>query len=127
MQTNTIRTTNDRIPVGQLAWGVVLLVIGVLAFTDAMDVWDVGEIWRLWPLALIAIGFAGEFDALRLRKSDGSFILIAIGVWQLAATQRFLGLRYGSAMPLGIAIVGLGLILHALIDVPRTKEIDREQ
>lgn len=125
MQTNTLST--HRIPAGKLAWGLTLLVFGVVAFTDAIDLWNVGSIWRFWPLALIAAGLAGEFDALRLRKSDGSFILIAIGVWQLAATQHFLGLRYGSALPLGIAIAGLGLILHALVDVPAAEESDRER
>ncbi len=124
MQTNTL--TTNRIPAGKLAWGLTLLVLGVVAFLDAIDLWNVGNLWRLWPLALIALGLAGEFDALRLRKSDGSFIIIAIGVWQLAASQHFLGLRYGSAMPLGIAIAGLGLILHALVDAPAAKETDRE-
>lgn len=75
---------------------------------------------------LILVGGASEVDALRQRKSDGSFILIAIGVWMLAATQRFLGLRYGSAMPLAIAIVGLGLMVHALVDVPTKKENDHD-
>jgi uncharacterized membrane protein HdeD (DUF308 family) len=125
MQTNTITTKG--IPLGKFAWGLVLLVAGLVAFTDAIDLWNPREIWRFWPLALIAVGIAGEVDALRQRKSNGSFIILAVGVWQLAATQRFLGLHYGSAMPLGIAVVGLGLILHALIDVPRTKENDRDE
>jgi cell wall-active antibiotic response 4TMS protein YvqF len=125
MQTNTI--TPNRFPVSKLAWGLLLLVVGAVSFTDGIDLWNPREIWRFWPLALIAVGIAGEVDALRLRKSDGSYIILAIGVWQLAATQRFLGLHYGSAMPLGIAVVGLGLILHALIDIPAPKENDRDE
>jgi hypothetical protein len=118
---------DNRIPAAKLGWGLTLLTIGVLAFLDTIDLIEVNDIWRLWPLALIVVGLTGEVDALRVRKSDGSFIVLAIGIWQLAATQRFLGLHYGSAMPLGIAVVGLFLVLHALIDIPASKENARDR
>lgn len=121
-----INSPGNRISAGKLAGGIVLLVIGIVGFTDAIDLWDAWEVWRLWPLALIFVGVASEADALRQRRSGRGFILIAVGVWMLASTQHFFGLRMGSAMPLGIAIAGLGLVLHALVDLPQTKENDRE-
>jgi hypothetical protein len=111
---------------GRLAAGIALLLLGVVGFTDAIDLWEPREVLRYWPLALILVGAASEADALRQRRSGGGFVLIAVGVWMLAATQHLFGLRFGSAMPLGIVIVGLGLVLHAIVDVPRKKENDRE-
>jgi len=116
-------TTTTPVSAGRLVFGIVLVAVGVLAFVDAIDVWEPREIWRYWPVALIIIGLSNEIDALRTRRGDGGYVLVAIGVWMLAATQEFLGLTYTTAFPLGIAVVGLGMILHALVGVePNKKE-----
>jgi hypothetical protein len=78
----------------------------------------VRDVVRFWPALLIFIGVSSEVDALRQRQSGGGYIVAAIGVWMLAANQHLFGLSHRSAMPLGIAVVGLGLILHALVDAP---------
>lgn len=109
---------NNKIPLGKLAFGIVLLLVGTLAFTDYLDMLDVRDIVRFWPALLIFIGVSSEIDALRERKSGGGYIIAAIGVWLLFATQHFFGLTHRTAMPLGIAVVGLGVILHALVDAP---------
>ena len=111
-------TTDGRVPMGKLALGVALLLVGVLSFSDYIDVLDLREIWRFWPVLLIFIGASSEFDALRQRKPGGGYILVAIGVWMLVANHHWFGLTHRTAMPLGIAVAGLGLILHALVDVP---------
>ncbi len=121
MDNRTIDTTTNsdaRIPMGKLALGVVLLVVGVLSFTDYMDLVDLREIWRFWPVLLIFIGISSEVDSLRQRKTGGGHILAAIGVWMLVANHRFFGLNHRTAFPLAIAVVGLGVILHALVDAP---------
>lgn len=109
---------NNKIPFGKLAIGIVLLLVGVLGFTNFLDVFDVRDIVRFWPAVLIFIGVSSEIDALRERKSDGGYIIAAIGVWLLFANHHFFGLTHRSALPLGIAVVGLGVILHALVDAP---------
>lgn len=109
---------DQRISLGKLAFGIALLLFGILSFTDVLDLIDLREIWRWWPAVLIFIGLSSEIDSLRARKSDGGYILVAVGVWMLAANLHWFGLRMRSAMPLGIAVVGLGVILHALIDAP---------
>jgi Domain of unknown function (DUF5668) len=113
------RQMDNRIPLGKLALGIVLLLVGILAFTDIMDMVELREIWRYWPVFLIFIGVSSEIDAFRERKSGGGGAIVAgIGVWFLFGNLHIFGLTRGTAMPLGIAVVGLSLILHALIDAP---------
>lgn len=120
---NDITTTTPaaeepaRVPAARLVFGIVLFAIGVLAFVDAIDLWEVREVWRYWPVLLIVLGISKEIDVFRTRKGDNGVVLIAIGVWMLAATQKFLGLDYASAFPIGIAVAGMGIILHALAGV----------
>ena len=121
---NDTITTPTHVPVRRLVFGIILFAIGVLAFVDAIDLWEPRELWRYWPLILIVIGVTNEADTLRTRRGDGGggYILVAAGVWMLAATQEFLGLDYFTAFPLGIAVAGLGVILHALVGVESKKE-----
>jgi hypothetical protein len=109
---------NNQIPLGKLALGIVLLLVGVLSFTDYLDVYDVRDIVRFWPALLIFIGVSSEIDSLRQRQGGGGYIVAAIGVWLLFANQHFFGLTHRTAMPLGIAVIGLGMIVHALVDAP---------
>ncbi|MDP9192553.1 MAG: DUF5668 domain-containing protein [Acidobacteriota bacterium] len=114
----TQTVTENRIPLGKLAVGIVLLLVGLLSFTDYMEMFEFREIWRFWPVFLIFIGVSSEIDSLRQRTSGGGYIVAAIGVWMLVANHHFFGLNHRTAFPLGIAVVGLGVILHALVDAP---------
>ncbi|HEX8409444.1 MAG TPA: DUF5668 domain-containing protein [Thermoanaerobaculia bacterium] len=119
-------TTNmpdeQRLPMGKLAVGIGLLAIGILGFTDAIDIWEPDELWRFWPLILIFVGVANEADALVRRRGSGGYVLIAIGTWLLIGNNEYFGLDHGSAIPVAIAIVGLGLITHALIGVQKANK-----
>ena len=114
----TPTVTENRIPLGKLAVGIVLLLVGLLSFTDYLEMFEFREIWRFWPVFLIFIGVSSEIDSLRQRTSGGGYIVAAIGVWMLVANHHFFGLNHRTAFPLGIAVVGLGVILHALVDAP---------
>jgi len=122
MYSETLSSNGKKISAGKLVVGLVLLVVGVATFLEAVDLWDSGSLWSYWPLILIAIGGANEIDAIRRRKSDGSYVLLGIGVWMLAGSFGLFGLSFGEAMPLAIVVVGLGVLLHAIIDVPGTQE-----
>ena len=114
------------ISVEKLIIGLALVAVGVASFLGAIDVLDFTNIWRLWPLAFIVIGLASEVEALRKRKSDGGWILIAIGVWLLASTRGILGLTYRTAFPLAVVIAGAFLVLHAIFDAPVAEEKEKE-
>jgi hypothetical protein len=118
MHTMTINDKEPRIPAGKLALGLVLLAFGVATFLEAVDLWDSGPLWSYWPLILIAIGGANEIDAIRRRRSDGSYVLLGIGIWMFAGAFRVFGLSYGQAFPIALIVAGLGVVLHAVIDAP---------
>jgi hypothetical protein len=73
---------------------------------------------KLLGILLIALGLSHEIDAIRHRRRQSGYILLAVGVWMLIGTQHFFDLSVRSAFPIGIVVVGLGVLLHALIDPP---------
>ena len=109
-------------PIHKLIVGLVLIAAGALAFTDAIDLWNPRVIWRLWPLGMILLGLSSEAEALIARRDSGGSLLIGIGVWMLAGTQHMFGLSYRTGFPLGLAIVGLFMALHAVVDRPQPKK-----
>lgn len=111
-----------RIAAGKLIFGLILLAIGILTFADFTNMIDYGQIWRFWPVLLIVAGVSNEIEALRQRRHSGGFIMIAVGFWMLVAQTRIFGLHYRSAFPLALTIVGLGIIVHALVDLPRPRK-----
>jgi len=115
---NTSINERPRIPVGKLVVGIVLLSLGVAMLLDRIDAWEFGTLWRYWPLILIAIGLANAYEAFRRRQGDGSYFLLGAGLWMLAGSFHLFGLTYSSAFPIGIIVVGLGAVVHAIIDVP---------
>lgn len=120
---NETQTNMDgRFPVHKLILGLVLLTVGSLAFIDWTDLWNTRTLWRWWPLAAILVGLSSEIEALMARKDDGGSLLIGFGVWMLAGTQNILGLGYRTGLPLGIAVVGLFVALHALVDKPAPQQ-----
>lgn len=121
-----VNPSHDGVPLGKLVFGIVLLVVGILSFTDYLDITDLHQIGRFWPVLLIVIGVSSEIDSLRLRKGGGGYILVAVGVWFLAGNQHFFGLTQRTAFPLGVAVAGLGLILHSLV-VPDARRSNRKE
>lgn len=119
-------TPRPPIPFDKIVFGLVLLVVGVLAFGAGIDLWEVRQLVRLWPLILIVIGLAGEVESLRRRKGDGSSFLLGVGVWMLFGTLHLFDLSVRSALPLGVIVVGLSTVVHALVDLPEQKEKDHE-
>ena len=109
------------ISTGKLAAGMVLVAIGIAALVDAH------ELWRYWPLLLILIGLGQEADTLRSRHDSGGIFLIAVGAWMLCGSLHLFGLDYREAFPVGVMVVGLGLVLHAALGISGKKENPREQ
>jgi hypothetical protein len=118
----TEMTTDARFPVSKLIFGLILIGVGTLAFLDAIDLWNPRVLWRLWPLGVIILGLSSEAEALMARRDSGGSMLIGFGVWMLAGMHHLFGLTYRTAFPLGFAVVGLFMVLHALIDAPEANK-----
>ena len=104
---------------GKLIFGLFLIAIGIGGFLNAIDVWELANIWSWWPVALIAIGLSQEISSLAQRRGDGGTALLAVGIWLLIGSHHFFGLGYRTAFPIGIAVFGLSMLLHAIVDRPR--------
>jgi hypothetical protein len=114
------------VAVGKLIFGLCLLVVGVAAFLGAIDAWNARHYWKFWPLLLVVIGLGNEAEALRRRKSDGSYVLVAIGCWLLVGMFHLFGLSIREAIPVGLVVAGLGVVLHALVDRPVISEKEKD-
>lgn len=123
----TTITPERRFSAGKLGLGLVLLVAGIATFSDAIDIWDARDLVHYWPVLPIVIGLFSEVESLSKRTSDGGYFLIAFGVWMLFGTQHYFDLNPRTAFPLGIIIVGLGVMLHAIVDRPEKAEKENEQ
>ncbi|HEX6084843.1 MAG TPA: hypothetical protein VF266_09985 [Thermoanaerobaculia bacterium] len=112
----------QRFSAGKLTAGMALVAIGIAGLMQSRD------LWRYWPLLLIFMGLGQEADAIRTRRDSGGIFLIAVGLWMLCGSLRLFGLDYGDAFPIGVTVVGLGLVLHALLGITdKKKETPREQ
>lgn len=113
----------------KLVFGLLLVGFGIVAFLGTVDLWNSWMPFGLLPLALVALGLASEADAFRARRSSGGAILVAIGVWLLIGNHDLFGLSHRTAFPVAVAVVGLFMTLHALVDRPaavQTKENEHE-
>lgn len=114
--------TRPPLPVGRIVFGLVLLVVGVISFGYGIDLWHPRRLVRLWPLILIVLGAAMEFEGLRNRRDSGGSFLLAIGVWMLFGTLHLFDMTMRSAFPLGIVVLGLATVIHAIVDRPEQKK-----
>lgn len=121
------QTERNGISLDKLVFGAMLLIIGLLAFSSGLDLWHPRQLSKLWPLFMIAFGLAGEAEALRRRRDDGSSILLAVGVWMMAGINHWFGMNIATAMPLGLVVVGISVALHAFVDEAKERTDGRDK
>jgi hypothetical protein len=101
----------------QLAWGALLLTVGILFWLDRIGRLDAGNYIEYWPVAVIVIGLAH----LPQRRWFGAAVWIGIGALFL---MRQMGLptiafwRLIGLWPLLISLGGVALIRQALRPKP---------
>jgi len=104
----------------RLAFGTTLLLVGAMSLLQAFGLLDEIDAWKLWPIAFIVAGVVVEIDAVRRGKFGSGLIPIGIGTWLLAGSYHLLHLRHETALPLGIVVVGAGLVIEAILEARRT-------
>jgi predicted membrane protein len=98
----------------RLIIGLTVIVVGVAFLLDQMGRFDASEVLRYWPLAMVALGLTGFFQA---RDGGGQFFGVAVavcGMWFLADnmgwvnSNPFILLRYfwpGLLLAVGASMV----------------------
>ncbi|MFH0991140.1 MAG: DUF5668 domain-containing protein [bacterium] len=100
-------------PIGQIAFGVVILVLGILFLLDNLDIYYVGSFWQYWPLLIIVFGVA---KAVAARNSDdlgGAAFWILIGIWLQISIANLWDLSFRETWPLAIVAVGVSMVIKA--------------
>jgi hypothetical protein len=103
--TRTERWNIDRQP---LAWGVVLLVLGIALALVQFDVLEVDNVWRWWPLLMIVGGIGTAVGAADQKARGLGVWLCMVGAWQLVNTLRLFGFTWSDSWPL--ILIGVGLL-----------------
>lgn len=96
----------------RLIIGLGVLAVGLLWTLDNLDVFEADYILEWWPVILILVGLVRLMDPLCPRF--GSFAFIVIGTALLLDSLDFMNFDFSDIIPVGIAILGLKLVLDAL-------------
>ncbi len=97
---------------GGLAFGIYVLMLGMLLLADAIMGWEVGFWGIAWPSALLVVGVAG----LTKRFNFFSLACTLFGMYYLATNLGFLKLEIGGNLlfPLILVLFGLSLLIDAM-------------
>jgi hypothetical protein len=126
--TTTNPTAKPHVAADKLLLGIALIGIGIAGFLGAIDVLHIRNLGKLWPVFLIVIGIGREIEAIRNRRANGGWILLAVGTWFLVSNFHLFDLTPREALPIGAIVAGAVIALHGVIDRPYTaKETRNEQ
>ena len=100
---------NGSFPLLKFGVGLTLFLVGALYALDISAL-------RLGPVALIGFGILVEADAVRRGRFGCGLFMIGIGTWLLAGSYHLFGLTYETAFPLGIVVIGFGLLVDSVLD-----------
>lgn len=112
----TVSANSAPFPLMKFAVGLMLFLAGALYTLDSLEALGGVSLARLWPFMLIAFGILVEADAVRRGRFGCGLVMIGIGTWLLAGSYHLLGLTYETACPLGIVVIGFGLLVDSILD-----------
>lgn len=98
--------------------GVTIVVIGLLAALDVLDVLRVGNVMRFWPLLLIGFGLSNFLGATFRGQRVWGVILLVLGVLILLANLDALDVSWDFIWPVIIILIGV-LVLSRSFGVHR--------
>lgn len=96
---------------GKLIIGFALVIFGVLATLDTLDLVDAEKYFDYWPLVLIAIGIVQVLESRASRF--GGIIWIAVGGWILAYNLGYVDIGIWKLWPLVLVLLGLRLVVRS--------------
>jgi hypothetical protein len=97
---------------GEVVFGIVILVLGVILLLDRTGLVALQLSWRLWPFAVLALALARLTDAGRGCHAPGIWLL-AFGAWGLVSEFGLFGFDHRTSWPLLVIGAGLGVVWHS--------------
>lgn len=94
----------------RLAFGVILLILGVMLLALNLGVSWPWHLWKYFSIPFIAFGLWGIVSPSRHLDRVGGIWLLAVGLFCLIGTFGLFGLGWGSAWPIFIIASGFSLI-----------------
>ena len=110
---------------GNMLWGLVLIVIGVIIGTNALGITNINLFFDgWWTLFIIIPSFIGLFKE---NEKTGNVIALLIGIALLLACQDILdfNLIWKLMLPTILIIVGLSIIFKDTVNGKIKKEIKK--
>lgn len=107
-------TENAAVRSTRVAWGSVLLLMGLAFLLDNLDVLSLGSIWDHWPLILVAIGIGRMLAPGTSRDCGGGLWWVFIGCWLYVSVQHLWGLNFGTSWPILLIGVGVSMVWNSL-------------
>ncbi len=92
-------------------FGIVLMVIGVIALLGNLDYWYAGPYWHYWPLVLVVLGAAKMVDYHNDENYWQGAGQVAIGLWIFACLEHIAGLRFHNSWPILLILWGIGKLV----------------
>ena len=103
--------TNIR-PTPQLAFGVIVVLLGILFTLDNLNILHAGEYLRYWPVLLLALGAYRLAEPGEPPNYVPGIIFVAVGMVFLANSLHF-HLPVRRYWPLLLVLLGMAIISHA--------------
>ena len=109
--------------VGNILWGIVFIVIGIIFGLNAMGITDIDIFFRgWWTLFIIIPSF---IELFRSTNKMWSFIWLSIGIMLLLCAQNILSFKLISKLifPFILVMIGISLIFKDTFNKKITEKI----
>lgn len=105
-----------------LAWGVVLVLVGAFFLAKRMDLLDLAMAWQYWPLAIALVGLVEIICATATRHVVSGCINIVIGCWLYAVIENLWGWTFSTTWPVLLIGIGASMLIGSLVDSVKRRQ-----
>jgi LiaF transmembrane domain len=99
-----------------LAFGVTLVLLGMLFLFGRLGIYPMGDFWEWWPFIPILFGLVRIVLWHSAEEVGSGVMLSLLGVWFLISTNEWNGLTWSDSWPLALVAVGAGMVARAILE-----------